>query len=227
MVHGVNGDVTVTSGTSGTITETATLGDINMDGASTLTTLGGGATLTAGGNVALGQVNVSAGNIGVTATSGAISNNIGATSPPNLIGSQATLTSGTGVGSGASSFNTAIGTNLGTLIASSTTSGNIVIFEQGGLDLGAIDASSGTLEISADLLIQQIAGNPVLNATDALFTTKSVTIGTASVTNTNSLTLETSTVLLPLPPVKDVGSKMLWETFISKLPSMLGGLNIS
>ena len=43
-------------------------------------------------------------------------------------------------------------------------------------------------------MIQQIAGNPLLQATDARFTTRSATIGKASVVNVSNLTLNASVV---------------------------------
>ena len=142
----------------------------------------------------LTELHAGGGDIQVTATTGAISNNSGANSPAILIGNQATLTAQTGIGSGVSSDTTAIGTDLTSLIATVSGIGDVVIFEQSGLNLGAINITSGSLDVSADLTIQQEVGNPVLNVTDALFTTRSSSIGSVDVLNGGSLILDASRV---------------------------------
>lgn len=303
VTHSGSGTVTVSSGSSGTVTETATAGDITMDPASMIVTQGGAgilsAILSAGTNVVISNVNVAAGDVSVTATGGAITragagpnliggrgyctsatgvgvsatpirstltefqaittgigpialqetnainltdwsfpgnsvqtangliqietqagnltitepvdagagpanlnltattgsivNNSGGTTPAILVGSQATLTAQTGIGSGFSTDPTAIGTNLDTLIAIVTGTGDVVIFEQFALDLGALTLNNGTVDINANDLIQQV-GNPVLVATDARFTTRAANIGTADVVNGGNLTLNASVV---------------------------------
>jgi len=299
IIHSVNGMVTVTSGATGVITETATNGNLTMNGATLILTQGGSATLTAGGNVAVASVNTSGGDVlveslggfisrvtgpavnltggngycqaqsgvgtallpirsdltqlqslvtgagnlhlidtasGLTlsawhvlgnsietnngsidievsagtlaianpvnaggpgtinlrAPGGAITNISGATTPAIVVGTQGTLTAQSGIGSGTSSSNTAIGTDLATLIATVTGGGNIVVFEQSGLDLGAINAVGGTLDISAENLIRQIPGNPQLNVANARLTTRDTTIGTVDIFNTGHLILNAS-----------------------------------
>ncbi|CCB89971.1 filamentous hemagglutinin N-terminal domain-containing protein [Simkania negevensis] len=185
----------LTTGGTGVINVTATAGNITMNSGISFTTAGGNATLLASNSALLTQINVGAGNISVTATTGTISNNSGANSPAILIGNQGTLTSALGAGSGTSTSSTAIGTDLTTLIGTVTGgSGGLIIYEQSGLNLGNISAPNGTVDINANGLIQQVAGNPTLAATDALFTTRALNIGTADVKNSVNLLLNASLV---------------------------------
>lgn len=188
VTHSVNGNL-ATGG--GVIDVTATSGNITMNLGTSYSTGGGNALLLASNSALLNLINAGAGDINVTATAGSIINNSGANSPAILVGSQGTLTSGLGAGSGTSSDATAIGTSLTQLNGSVTGgSGGIIIFEQGGLNLGNMSAPAGTVDISALNAITQVAGN--ILATDALFTTRAGNIGTVNVVNGSSLLLQAS-----------------------------------
>jgi len=188
VTHSVNGNL-ATGG--GIIDVTATSGNITMNPGTSYSTGGGNALLVASNSALLNLINAGVGDINVAATTGTITNNSGANSPAILVGAQGTLTSALGSGSGTSSDATAIGTSLTQLNGSVTGgSGGIIIFEQGGLNLGNISAPAGTVDISANDLIQQTAGN--ILATDALFTTRAGNIGTVNVVNGSSILLEAS-----------------------------------
>lgn len=94
----------------------------------------------AAGNLTITAPVVATTDLNLRAPLGSIVNNSGANTPPILIGNAATLSSLSGIGSGISSSSTAIGTQIDLLVADVTGTGDVVIHEQSGLDLGNINS---------------------------------------------------------------------------------------
>jgi len=126
----------VTSG--GTLTATATTGDIGMvDG--TVYSAGRSVSFTAARNVKLGRVEAGANPISVKATEGGISDITG-TENENLIGGNINLVAATGIGEpgGSGDIDTAV-----TSIDAQTTTGGIFIDETDSVTLGPVTTGSG------------------------------------------------------------------------------------
>lgn len=187
--------VTTTSGPTNIIAA-GTGKQITMGLSGSVGTTGGNATITAPSNVILGRVNVVNGSINVTATTGAISNGTGTIATPALTGLTATLIAATGAGSGTSSSVTAIPTQLTNLGGTITGIGNIVIFEQTGLNLNAISTANGGLDIDAGSIITQT--NPLtiagVNGYAFFTTSRATSFGTVSIRNSQSSSLGVSLV---------------------------------
>ncbi|WP_420421961.1 filamentous hemagglutinin N-terminal domain-containing protein [Simkania sp.] len=197
-----NTNSVISTGGAGTVDVTATSTEIMMAGGTSITTAGGTATLNAISNAHLSTIDATtAGNIFVTAQTGAITNNTGANTPPILIADVATLSAHTGIGSGIPTDPTAIGTNLRQLIATNSVSGDVVIFDTAtlpanqGIELGNIHVRSGpnvpvgNFYVDANGPITQ-TGAAIVEAIDATFiTSRDGTIGTVAVQNGTNTTL--------------------------------------
>ena len=139
---------------SGTISVTATAGQITMDdgGASgtSATTASGSITYLAGGvaangSVLLSQLASTSGNISVTSTNGAITDNTALETANLSTSGLASLYAATGIGGTAAAAD--INTAVGSLTASNTTSGQIVINQissGGALVIAATNTNSTT-----------------------------------------------------------------------------------
>jgi len=116
-------------------------------------------TVTAATNVQIGAITTTSSAIGVTATAGTITDNLTSAESANLTSSgTVTLTAALGIGSSGTGD---IDTNIGTLTASTTTSGAIYIQETNGLIIGSpgvTTASGGLIDIDVD------AGNLTVDA---------------------------------------------------------------
>jgi len=154
----------IATGGAGTVTVTADNGGITMIEGVTTTTTTGSIAYSATGNVALSQLISNSGALNVTADSdtngtGAVTDNtIGETA--NLVSSNtATLNAAQGIGAAGAAD---IDTTIGTLVATITTTGDIVIQETNGLILSGTGVR--TLGGNGNIIIDVIAGNLTANS---------------------------------------------------------------
>ena len=139
VVHTVPGDVT-TSG--GTVDVTATSGAITMADGTVYTSNGGNTTFLANTNIALGLIDAGAGDTFLTATTGAITDNIAAETP-NIIGNLGDFIAAIGIGAGDD-----INATLNTLEADVTGSGNLALTNTTTLALNGVSTSDGTITLA-------------------------------------------------------------------------------
>ncbi|MPV68642.1 filamentous hemagglutinin N-terminal domain-containing protein [Burkholderia sp. BE17] len=119
----------VSTGGTGTIGVTATVGNITMANGASYATAGGNINATAAGNIALAQATTGsdkAGTVTLTATNGAISNSRAA-GANNVTAGTLHAIAATGIGSGALDGATALTTDISTLGAIVTGTGDAVI----------------------------------------------------------------------------------------------------
>lgn len=191
VTHTATGDL---SATNGPIQVTAGTGAIMMVNGTTYMTGGGNATLLANTNIALGEINAGNGNISCTATGGTMTDVTGSATSQNLLGTTGTLSAANGIGTGTSSGIGNIGTDLTNLIASTTT-GNIVIREIDGLNLGNIVTGAGNFDLDAGGLITQSGGTTLSIVGDLLLMTdRDTAIGTVEILNSAPTSLGASQV---------------------------------
>jgi len=164
----------IITGGAGAVGVTADTDAITMaDGASS-TSAGGPIAYQAATGVAMSLLTSTSGAIGVTATTGAITDNTAAEAANLATGGAVTLTAATGIGSDGDAAD--IDTTIGTLAATNSTSGNIVIQETDGLVVGGtgvvtqggdgnidIDVDAGDLTVDA-VVTAHGSGTVTLNA---------------------------------------------------------------
>ena len=145
----VTQNANVTTGGSGTVGVTATSGSITMADLTTTTSGTGAITYLAADNVALSLIASASGALNVTATSGAITDNTAAETANLSTTGLVTLLAATGIGGTGSAD---INTTIGSLAATNTTSGPIVINQVGALSIASGGAknqgSSGTIIVT-------------------------------------------------------------------------------
>ena len=138
VIHAVTGDL---SSNGGAVDVTATSGAITMADGTTYTTSGGNTTLLANTNIALGLVDAGAGDVFLTATTGAITDNIAAETP-NIIGDLGDFIAAIGIGAGDD-----INATLNTLEADVTGLGNLALTNTTTLALNGVSTSDGTITL--------------------------------------------------------------------------------
>ena len=160
----INSDITIgptNADAGGSMGVSITAGGGITNNGTINTSLGGGAVnLTAASDIALGRIDAGAGNIGITATTGAITDNTAGEGPgnENIGGGAISLTAGGSIGGAAAGadIDTAV-----TSIDAQTTSGGIFIDETDAVTLGnsqTVSAGSGKIELTTR------AGNLQVNA---------------------------------------------------------------
>ncbi len=132
VTHTANGDLT--TGTTATISVTATSGNVAMADGTIFTTGSGTVTVVAATNVVLGEITTTSSAINLTATAGAITETTAAETANLTTTNTVTMSAVTGIGSAGGAA--AIDTTIGTLVATNTTSGNIIVQETSGLIIG-------------------------------------------------------------------------------------------
>ncbi|WP_194847762.1 filamentous hemagglutinin N-terminal domain-containing protein [Candidatus Neptunochlamydia vexilliferae] len=127
----------------GSVTITATAGNLTITDPVQVGGVGNPAILNAGNNVFVGLVTTNNGDITINATGGAVFDNL-IEETPNLIGDNLILTAFSGIGP-ASDLNTTVNT----LQATTTGGGNIAVNNTTSLALNVIDAGTGNITITA------------------------------------------------------------------------------
>ena len=208
---------TISTASTGRISVTADSGDITMaDGTSTVSVLGAigyGAT----GNVRLASVSSTSGNITITADSdssaaGSVIDNSAAETANIATSGFVSLTAATGIGAAGTAD---INTEIGSLQATNTTSGNVVVNEANDLVIagtgvrtlagnGSIDLNTGGSLTADSVITAHGAGDLNVNS-DGTLTTNAVVssstgdlelVATSVVQNANITTGATGTVVL-------------------------------
>ncbi len=200
----VNQNSNILTGGAGTIGVTADNGSITMTDGTTSTTTSGTIDYSATANVALSLLTsgIGGGSINVTADSdsngtGAITDNTAAENANLVTSTTATLRAAQGIGSAGVAD---IDTTIGTLIASNTASGTIVIEELvagGDIGLGAVNngnrdvtitAAGGAITDGNAGVLNVTAGVFTLNATNGIGSGNAIEISVNSLNATNTTT---------------------------------------
>lgn len=158
------GSITAINSTSGDIVLTETDGVTLAN----LTNAGGNITVVAGGSILLDLVSAVAGNVSLTAT-GSINETGAGDSAVDILGNTVSLASTTGIG-GAAELDLEV--SAGTLNASATTSGDIIITETNAVTIGAINAAAGNVILVAggDVSVGTVGGVNVAITTSGAIT---------------------------------------------------------
>ena len=166
--------LTLTADNNVTINSGATIGPTNTDAGSsmgvTITAgrnitnngtidvaagLGGAVNLTAASNIALGRINAGAGDITITATTGAVRDNtvaepeIDSPNNENLVGGAINLTAGQDIGGAVGGNNIDIAATSLDATVTGSGGGGIFIAETDNLALGRVDAITGDITLTA------------------------------------------------------------------------------
>ena len=177
----VTQDASITTTNAGTINVTADSGSISMTSGTSAAAASGAITYDATANVAVSILNSTSGHITVTATGGAITDVLVGEAANLITTGLASLTADTGIGSPDD-----IDTTIGSLQASTTTSGHVNIQETDGLlitNSGIQTADNGSISVDVD------AGNLTVSAAIAANGSGSVTL------NADSGILETNAAI--------------------------------
>ena len=150
---------------AGTIAVTADSGSVTMADGTSATTQTGSITYSATGDVALGLLTATSGNISVTAgagssVSGAITDNTASETANISTTGTATLTAETGIGSGGGTAD--INTDVAVLDVTNTTSGDIGITEANAVRIAQLSQSGG--------------GNATVRTTDGTITVSNLNV---------------------------------------------------
>ena len=194
-----NADITIVG--SGAVSVTANTTDITMADLTTTTTVGGAITYTAKNDVKLSVLTSTSGSINVTADSapangtGAITD-ITALENANIVttAGNVTLTAATGIGSLAvdKDIDTTIGA-IGTLEATNTTTGDIVIQETNGLVIGGVNGVR-TLGGNGKINIDVVTGALTINKPIAANGSGTVTLNADAVAQNANITAGAGTI---------------------------------
>ncbi|WP_324726004.1 hypothetical protein [Actomonas aquatica] len=170
-----NADVTTTTGT---IDVTADTADVVMQDGTTTSTTTGAITVGAATDIDLSVINSTSGDLTLTATAGAITDNTAAETANLITTGQATLTAATGMGSGGGDAD--IDTTLSTLAATNTTSGNIFVHETDGLIINGtgLRTLDGNGNIDVDVDAGDLTVDSVVTAHGSGYVTLNTDVGT-------------------------------------------------
>ena len=184
----------LTTGGAGSISVTATTGNVSMADGTVYSAGSGQVDVVAAGNVVLGQITTGSSTVNVTATAGAITDNTTLESANIATSGTATLVAATGIGSagGAADINTAVGT----LAATNTSSGNIVVNQANDLVIGGagvrtlggngnidVRTTAGALDVNS-VVTSNGSGNVTLNAAGLLTANAAISSGTGNLSLT-------------------------------------------
>ena len=201
--HNASGDLTTTD--VGTISVTAAANDVTMANGTVYSTGSGTVTVLANRDVKLGAITTTSSVIGVTATTGAITDNTAGESANLTSSGTATLAAALGIGSAGGASD--IDTTIGTLKATNATSGNIDIDETNALTVFQVEqaATAGNIQIVAGGTMTVSNGgaastNAVIAVGDGTITLKTNAAGSAIAVNNG---------------VQSVNGAILIETFES------------
>ncbi len=165
----VTQDASFATGGAGTVEVTANAGSITMANGTTTTTDTGSISYSATGSVALSLLTSTSGPLNVTADSdasgsGAITDSSLAEAANLVTTGTATLSAATGIGSAGGAGD--LDTTIGTLVATNTTMGNIIVQETDGLIIGGtgVRTQLGHGNISVDVDAGILTINSVVTA---------------------------------------------------------------
>jgi len=185
--HGSLGTVTVSSGTSGSVDISATVGDLMMNGASKIITQGGDVSLFAQNNLGLAEINTgTGGTVTATAQTGAITDTTAALLLPNFVTNEVVLQASSGIGSGTPGPTSTTDISVVTeFLTASTITGDIVISEAGKLNLKDISTQNGgSFLLEAGGLVSQVPGSSLqIDGNLSITTARALTLATVQLFN--------------------------------------------
>jgi hypothetical protein len=190
---GVNADFltqagAIATGGTGTVTVTADTTSITMADGATTTSASGAISYSAVTSIAIAALTSGTGNLTLTATNGALTDNTAAETANLTTTGQTTLTAATGIGAAGAAD---IDTTINTLTATNTTSGDIIIQESDTLVVNGTGvrtlAGNGKVDLDVD------AGSQTLDAVVTAHGAGTVTLTTDAGTLTANAAVSSTT----------------------------------